>query len=593
MLFRSPNRPAANRSSTSVTVDNLIRRALRVSDPANPAELAKALLQKYSGDAEQLKRERAGSPIQIRDAQPAVVAPVAGRPELAEARNDLDRDLDALINESQLKDIQPELRGWAGAIRTAATNGLSAARMAMGPNERDRALAARLILTDYARLSRYLAALTSYEAGLFCRLAQSCDIMGALILVTAGEALTSGGVTGTSVILQSPASELQHRREAVLNALRNLVGSTQTAFAPNEWQRGPTALRQLYRALEDNGATDLRAYLDEGYLSGIFDEMIVRTTGNTPDGMRALGATSIVTTAQLERFVHICQQIAEPESPQLANFLSTIQFFTEAFGAARAGYRLTYIARPPLLFYGLSGASAPDHPTLRLLRLIALRGQFAQAVDCYCCGCDGGDAEILTISGKALYDIDRAIDLLLQGSNTAGEGESELRAAAYGFVVEAARNTLRDEIDTDRDLGNLIDPLTAIVDEGLLIPLANGAITLFAVGAAEVERRAIIIQGVICLQHATEARWRDLVRNMSAGCRHDLLLGSQRDQTKPLVTSLLNDANGLLEAAAGLELGECAPTDISIPDHYEVSLETLVHNIPFGGRNRNTLKRTT
>lgn len=586
--------PSTVRSPSSVTVDNLIRRALRVSDPGDPAQLAKALLERYRGEAEQLRRERAGTAVLGRDTLPAVLPATPDRPELAEARSDLDRDLDALVNESQLKDIQPEVRGWATAIRGAAASGLASSRLALGANDRDRAMAARLILTDYARLSRYLAALTNYEPGLFCRLAQSCDVMGAMILVTAGEALAASGVTATSVILQSASSDLQVRREAVLAALRNLTGAAQEAYGPNEWPRGLTALRQLHRALEDNGATDLRAYLDEGYLSNLFDGMIALASGRTADGMRALGATSIVTIAQLERFLRVCQQVAEPESPQLAGFLTAIQFFIEAFGAARSGYRLVFIARPPLLFYGLSGVSGPDDATGRLLRLIALRGSYAQALDCFCCGCDADAAEILTIGGKALYDIDRAIDLLAQGSNPQGLGEAELRSAAFGFVVEAARDTIRDDIQTGRDLTDLLAPLTAIVDEGVLLPRAGGGIAFFnGISATERTRRALLMHGTICLQNATEARWLDLVRNMSASCRQNLLLGNVEAGTLPVITTLLADADRLLSGASGVQLPPCGPVDISIPDHYEVSLETLVHNIPFGGANRNAMKRTT
>lgn len=599
-----PGRTTAMRSSTSVTVDNVIRRSLRVADPTDASQLAKALLTRYEGDAEALRRERAGTPIQVRTVLPAVLPTGGGamRAELAEAQNDLDRDLDALIGESQLKDIEAELRGWATAIRTASRNGLASARLALGPNERDRALAARHTLTDYARLSRYLAALTTYEPGLFCRLAQSLDIMGGLILVTAGEALAAGGVTSTSVILQSPSSELQTRREAVLAALRNLLGAAQESYGANEFHRGLTALRQLYRALEDNGATELRVYLDEGFLGNVFDEMIALASGRSAHGMRALGATSIVTTAQLERFIRICSDIAEPESPQLSNFLTTIQFFIEAFGAARSGYRLTHVARPPILHYGLYGAGGPDDPTRRLLRLIDYRGQFAQALDCYCCGCEPDKAVALAIGCKALYDIDRAIDLLVQGSNTAGTGEAELRAAAYGLIVQAASNTLSE--GGDAGIERLVEPLTRIVVEGLLVPVIpddNGNLVtpLFDPAGfddaeeaqAERERRATVVQSMLCLQRDAEMRWRDLVRNMSSRCRHDLILGSQRERSEPRISQLISRAEALLEQFSGVDLERCRPVDISIPDHLEVSLEGLAYEIPFKGRGRNQRKK--
>ncbi|SMX50314.1 hypothetical protein [Maliponia aquimaris] len=578
------------RSSTSVTVDNIIRRALRVSDPTDPEQMAKALLDRFASDAEALRRERDGTPVQLRTIVSSIAATDgAERVELAEAKSDLDRDLDALIHESQLKDIQAEMRGWATAIRLASRNGLASARLALSSGERDRSFAARRTLTDYARLSRYLAALTNAEAGLFCRLAQSCDIMGGMILVTAGEALAASGVRGTSVILQSSSNELQVRREAVMAALRGLVGSTQEAHAPNEWARGLTALRQLSRALESAGAADLRAFLDEGYLSNLFDEMIALVSGHTPDGMRALGATSIVTTAQLERFLRICRQVAEPESPQLTNFLTSIQYFVDAFGAARSGYRLVHIARPPILFYGLYGAGGPDPTTERLLRLITLRGRFAQALDCFCCNCEADAAEILTVGCKALYDIDRAVDLLVQGPSEGGLSEAEIHAAAFHFVIDAARHTIENEIETDRSVDALTGPLESIVDEQLLLP---GGAAFFTDNQDERARRADTMQGILCLQRASEREWIGLLRNLSSSCRHELLLGTAVG-TEPVVQTLLDDAEVRLGEMSGVELEPCGDLDISIPDQFEVSLETLVHNIPFKGLHRNRLKKST
>ncbi|MEO0360496.1 MAG: hypothetical protein AAF322_05280, partial [Pseudomonadota bacterium] len=454
------------RSTTTVTVDNVIRKALRVTDPGNPGQVAEALLKRFGGDAEALRRERAGLPGIDRTSAPMPTAPSARSVEtreMAEARADIDRDLDALINESQLKDIEPELRGWASAIRGAARSGLASAALALGAGERDRAFAARRILTDYARLARYLAAMTGCVPGLFCRLAQSCDNMGALIMVKAGEALAAGGVTSTSIILQSAAAELQTRREAVLAALRNLEASKQDAHSPNSWPRGLTALRQLHQALENQGATELRAFLDEGYLSNTFDEMISLASGQSSDAMRALGATSVVVTAQLERFVRVASGVASPQSPPLTNFLAAIQYFVEGFGAARSGHRLVFIARPPLLFYGLYGSSQPDGITDLLLQVIRFRGQFAEALDCLCCcACDDETTRALLIGGKTLYDIDRAIDVLAQAPS--GLSDSLLTAVAFDYVVRAAHDQL-GQIPAVHAAGlSLITPLEGIVD---------------------------------------------------------------------------------------------------------------------------------
>ncbi|MCQ4062483.1 hypothetical protein FK516_31925, partial [Klebsiella pneumoniae] len=57
-----------NRSQRTVTVDNFLRKALRVSDPRDPGQIANALLARYPVEAERDRRERAGLPYStIRD----------------------------------------------------------------------------------------------------------------------------------------------------------------------------------------------------------------------------------------------------------------------------------------------------------------------------------------------------------------------------------------------------------------------------------------------------------------------------------------------------------------------------------------------
>ena len=568
--------PLATRSAATVTVDNLIRRALRVSDPTDPGQLARALLDRYKGDADQLARERTGSPLLTRDQAPPALLQTGERPELAEARADLDRDLDALVSDSKLKDIAPEMRGWSTAIRAAATSGLVAARLALDPAQRDRALAARRTLSDYSRLARYMAALAVQEPGLFCSLAQSCDIMGHLILVLAGEALAEAGVTRTSVILQAPGSDLQIRREAALGALRGLTGAAREAQAPNEWPRALTALRQLHRELTDSGASDLRAFLDESYLGGVFDEMIALTAGGRASQMRALGATSVVTVAQLERFLMVCQTIARPESPQLATFLNAIQYFVQAFSATRAGYRLVYVARPPLLFYGLYGTGGPDVATARLMRLIALRGEIAERLDCLCCGCDDGHAVGLVIGGKALYDIDRGIDLLAMGVDPAGRGSAELRAVGLGYVVRAAARPGAGP-RLPKALAGLLGTLDGedlLVWDDLFTSLTENEATL----------RADSVNRVLCAQKVAEARWRDLVASMSSICRQKRILGISAQPGVSAIDRLLGDATTQLGAdLAALfpnaTLAPCPEIEIRIPQHFETAFEGLVEDV--------------
>ena len=71
--------------------------------------------------------------------------------------------LPKLQSDPALAEIGAEMRGWARAIRAAAADGLNAARFALDPQSSDRAMTARRTLGDYARVSRYAAALTTCE----------------------------------------------------------------------------------------------------------------------------------------------------------------------------------------------------------------------------------------------------------------------------------------------------------------------------------------------------------------------------------------------------------------------------------------------
>src|SRR5262245_50890647 len=134
----SPRAPSAQRPQSAMTVDNLFRRVLKVANPRDPDEVAKALLARYAGDAALIKREQSGIPFSAYQFAEAtkVSGPLAS--EIAQATDDLERDLGALVSDIQLKDIAPELRGMANAVRNAAAMGLDAARLALDPAQRDR-----------------------------------------------------------------------------------------------------------------------------------------------------------------------------------------------------------------------------------------------------------------------------------------------------------------------------------------------------------------------------------------------------------------------------------------------------------------------
>src|SRR5262245_64179436 len=96
MTTQSPTGSVAlDRSPAAVKVDNLLRQVLKVSDPYDPAQIAKGLLDRYAGDAWQLEAERLGLPTMpgvLASAAPAVQPGPAGQ-EVATALDELEIDL--------------------------------------------------------------------------------------------------------------------------------------------------------------------------------------------------------------------------------------------------------------------------------------------------------------------------------------------------------------------------------------------------------------------------------------------------------------------------------------------------------------------
>lgn len=385
-------------SAQRMAFDNLLRRELRVNDPNDAKQIETALLARYKNTPRALGiiREAEGLPfLQTASAQAAVVPVTTSNDlDLEQAIGDIERDLEELTTNTVLKDITPELQGWASAIRSAIAEGVSAARFALDARQRDKALGVRRTLGDYARVARLVGTLTPTRSINYRKLAQSLDEVSSVLLVMLGESLANGGVSGGRFLLQIPYSELQIRRDAVIYALRNLVGGTQEAYSPNEWPRGIDAYRRLLSFLDSQGQGDLRALLVENEMARLLDTLIHRAENGRAQGLRALSATAQLDLERFRRLIIIGSRLdkaqfvaadATFDSPPLASFLQALGLFADAFGAgetgASGGYRLLRIARPPVLFYGLYGAASVDDAEQRLLQLIIQRNILADQLD--------------------------------------------------------------------------------------------------------------------------------------------------------------------------------------------------------------------
>ncbi|MGF1613150.1 MAG: hypothetical protein ACFCVA_04340 [Gammaproteobacteria bacterium] len=570
----------ATASHQRLALDNLIRRELRVSDPNDPQQIANALLERFREDprAKAIAQEAKGLPFLLStpvNGMPTVQAPTSSAAELQQAKDDVDRDLQELLTNSLLKDVTPEIEGWAQAVRTAIQEGTTAARFALDPRQRDKAFGIRRQLGNYARMARLVGALTPTMSLTYRKFAQSLDEVAAVLLVMMGEALANIGFNGGRYLLQVPYADLQVRRDAAIYALRNLTGSTQEAYGQN-YSWGLHAYRELYEKLEQRGQGELRSLLVEGELSRSMDELIHRASHGSPEGLRQLGATAELQLERFRRLIVIAQTEVPGDWPPLTSFLDAMLLFVNAFETS-GGFRLMRIARPPILFYGLYGNTGLGKGEERLLRLALERNLLSEKLDCFLqCDCAAEAVRCQIVLDKILYDIDRAVDLYAVGIEEFGE--PEFRASAYSYLIDAVleqKACKNKEKEGEYREGFPRTSLDAI--QGLLRPAA-GLNDLwsppihqrFEVIRKDVDARGRLEQE-LCLQFDAESRWKNTIRTMAPECL-------SFDGTFEVVSETIEKAIENLHdmEKGGLHIDKiCRPIQVSVP-FTEASSQTRI-----------------
>jgi hypothetical protein len=597
-------------------LDNLLRRELKVGDPNDPQQIAQALSERYQGDlrAQAIEGEARGLPFlrtpMLRPGAPP--PPTATNVDLDQARSDVQADLRMLLADNLTKDIRPELEGWQQVIYRSIDEGVAAARFGLDPHQRDKAFAMRRQLGDYARLARLVGVLTPVLNRSFRNLAQSIDEACAVMLVLMGESMANLGFAGGRFLLQAPYTELQARRDAVLNALRQVDGVAAMIGQGSTWPRGLRAYRQLTTVLEARGQGDLRSLMNEAELSRTLDELVQLAGGSSINGLRAIGATAWGPLARLHRFVQTTIRQVAPASPELATLHEALQLFIDGFVPA-GGFRLLRIARPSVLNYGLYGPSRISAAEQRLIELVNRRGALARELDCLTdCACDDDTVLAQIVLDKLLYDIDRAIDYYSVGD--ADLGLPEARAAAYSHLIDVVVD-LPAHWPWNRP-PNIAQPpfiaqipaavsaeLTSI--RGLLRPIglpAPGWDTTEAVydanldnnlawlgGAATTLRFAQVLHDELCLQRDTDQQWRAIVEQMTTGCiGADPIFRDAADASEGVLPLVVDRALDIIEEATALAVdgagnslqvgGACVPAQTIVPPHFEESLENIVAN---------------
>jgi len=582
-------------SSSRMALDNLLRRELKVSDPNDAKQIAEALLNRYKNNPRALaiNKEAEGVPFLLASSTPMPLqqAPTSSDAEMQQAIDDVNRDLQELTTNAILKDLASELAGWAMAIRSAMQEGFNSARFALDSHYRDKTFGIRRNLGEYARLSRLVGALSSPVVNVNYRnLAQSLDEVTSVLLVMMGEALANVGFNRSRYLLQVPYSELQGRRDSVIYALRNFIGSTQIAYAANEWPRGVDAYRQLYSFLDNQGQNDLRSLLVENELSRVMDSLIHRASQGNVEGLRHLGATAQLDVQRLRRLVLIGKNLQEvmavnPASPPLDAFLQALQLFIDGFEGS-GGFRLLRLARPPILFYGLYGSSANEETTEnQLVELAFQRNLLAELLDCWLqCGCTGDRLLCQIIFDKILYDVDRAIDFYALG--TAENREPEYRSLAYSYLIDVVINpSLPSDITclsstsdnlvirirrTLTNIRNLLyDTVFSPISNGNLLPIPNTSET-----GKNIRK---LVEQELRIQGDMESHWLDLVQTMAPSCL-PFGNGNSNEGIFNIMAKLIQQA---LNRALSLPLGDNSnltqfrinpSTLFNTPPQYELSL---------------------
>jgi hypothetical protein len=445
-----PRGPGAG-ATVSLALDNMLRNQLKVRDPRDMREVAEGLLSYYQDlpQAAAIAQEAAGLPF-LQAPQMAVLPPhqaTSSDAEFGIANGDVEKALQDLANNPLTNDITPEMQGWGDSLRNAIIQGRNAAKQGLDPAQRDKVMAVRRQLGEYARMARCVGSLSPGMTQNYRRLGRALDAVSAVLLVMLGESIASVGYATGYYMLAVPLQELQQRRDAVIYALRNFNGGAQQAYGPDDWPRGIDAYRRVYQWLEDQGQGDLRSLLLENEVAQTMDALIGRAQNGTPEGLRALGVTAQLDIERFRRMVIVAPGAMALEhghsdrSPPLEAYLQALDLFAQTFKPA-GGLRLLRIARPPILLYGLYNVTQLEDDNA-LFDLISVRGTLATIFDNLFPSNAARGQQPQILLDMLLLELDRGIDLLAMGSRARESGPTEWRAIAFWAVVRVIRNLLR------------------------------------------------------------------------------------------------------------------------------------------------------
>lgn len=539
-LNTTPLRPTTAVDDVSRSVDELLRRTLRIGDPNNPAELADALRRHYSAQAARLDQESLGLPVSpgaTLDLMIRAEAPQSGASpierESERVRCALETDLDYLINHAANREWRPELQGWRSSILREFADATAAAGFSQDPAQRDRAMLGVRKLAEYARMSRLLSVLHYELRREYRRSATTLDESSSTLRIRIGQSLYSAGLSEGGLLLNVPLMDLRNRSTALIESLRALTEGTSTPQVGIE-DRGNrfVAYREVLKAIDDQGAAELRVYLRESslqqHLDSILDGVGSASTQISAEGLRNLASTLPAEISRIQRLYELVGGVVArfakdwQSMAELSRFHQALGLFIHALISLRAGERLVDLAVP--LAMNTRQVRQGDEGRERLRKLVAWRAEFARQADTHQVSHENTLANRMLQAqiDRALFDFDRAIDLYALGSGSTSQwGQHEIHAVSAAEIFE-----------------HLVEKLADRKNDAGLAGIASSAAKLLS---QDIEISDDMMTKLLEQQATTEAHWHSITRKQappasgSADIRQaclDLIRGETRKKPK-------------------------------------------------------------
>jgi hypothetical protein len=429
--------------------DEFLRRQLGISNARDPQTVVNALRKLYPTTAARLDDESKGLAIRpVAEPEPAAALPVGttespGMRRYRLVKEALESDLTCVMELASNRGYKMPLSGWRDAITAELGEGEAAAYRAVDPVSRDRTFYSVRKLGDYARVARMVGTLNPMVNAEFRRLAATLDEAAVILRVMAGESLFRAGFDEGGTVFQVALEDLRQRREALIGALERFTSAT--SEGADDWGDGEASYGRLLDMLGALGHQDLRSIVRPDAMSRLLDVLLDNAPRQQLEDLRGIASTVPIELLQLQRLHAVASSLmvkpvdplhGEAASAPLAAFTTALKLFIDAFDQPGAGAQLLSLVLPsPLASLQLAAA---DEASNAVRTLFHERAQLQVKLDALHAdpNFDPGEWELSGKLDRALYDIDRSIDVYLLDGGRQLLGEDVRRGKLYGWVLE-------------------------------------------------------------------------------------------------------------------------------------------------------------